>query len=359
MKKNLKVPVAMAYRLFYPQLAEDAIVQGKLDLWEMCRPMMADPFLPNKILEGREEEIIPCMACNICLARLFRDAEVNCFVRPSIGHESEPEYGFYGFAKAEEKKKVWIIGAGIAGMQAAAIAAEKGHEVTLTEKADHVGGQLASASHGPWGDEEFLRLVRYLEHGCKKHGVKLELGKTVTREEVKASDADIIIVATGAEARLDVKGADLLHVVSCLDVFENKVDVGKRVAILGDSGAAISTALLLLHRGGHQVSMIGKAKKPGQDVNPSYIWRYMKKLKDEHAVVVTNASVKEITPQGVIVETLEGERLVEADSVVVAFMKAQQELAGAKKKIYSVGDAITPRRGSSAILDGYRMGMRL
>jgi 2,4-dienoyl-CoA reductase (NADPH2) len=359
MKQNLKIPVAMAYRLFLPQIAEDAIAAGKLDIWEMCRPMMADPALPNKVLEGREEEIIPCMACNICLARLFRDAEVNCFVRPSIGHEGEPDWGYYGFAKSKAPKKVWIIGAGIAGMQAGAIAAEKGHDVTITDQADHTGGQLAAAAHGPWGDKEFMRLVSYLEHQCKKHGAKFELGRTVTKEEVKKAAADVVVVATGAAPQIDVKGADLPHVVSCLDVFEDRVKVGKQVAILGDSGAAIATALLLLGRGGHRVALIGKEKKPGQDVNPSYIWRYMRKLKDEAAVLVMDCDVQEVTDKGVLVQTREGEKLVEADTVVVATMKANTDLSHAKKKTYSVGDAITPRRGSSAIFDGYKLGMRL
>jgi len=108
----------MAYRLFEPQYPEAALAEGSIDFWESCRAMIADPMLPTKIREGREEDIIPCMACNICLARLFRDAELNCFVRPSLGHETEEHFGFYGFPKAEKKRRVWIIGAGIAGMQA-------------------------------------------------------------------------------------------------------------------------------------------------------------------------------------------------------------------------------------------------
>ncbi|RLB64591.1 MAG: NADH oxidase [Deltaproteobacteria bacterium] len=359
MKKNLSVPVAMAYRMFLPQLAEDAIVEGKLDIWEMCRPMIADPNLPNKILEGKEEEIIPCMACNICLARLFRDAELDCFVRPSLGHESEADWGFHGFSGSQEKKKIWIIGAGIAGLQTGAVAAEKGHDVTITDKADHTGGQLAAASHGPGGDDEFMRLVDYLEHRCKQFGAKIELNKAVSRDEVKASEADVIIVATGATPHIDVPGADLPHVVSCLDVFEEKAKVGKKAVVLGDSGAAIATALLLLHRGGHEVSLVGKAKKPGQDVNPSYIWRYIKKLRDESAVLVRNTKVKEITEKGVVVDTPDGEQVIEADTVIVAHMKPNQELSSAKKRIYTIGDAITPRRGSGAILDGVKMGMRL
>jgi 2,4-dienoyl-CoA reductase (NADPH2) len=359
MKQNLKIPVAMAYRLFLPQLVEEALIQNKLDVWEMCRPMIADPAMPEKVLEGREEEIIPCMACNICLARLFRDAELNCFVRPSLGHEHEPEWGYYGFPKTQHPKKVWIVGAGIAGMQAGAIAAEKGHDVTITERTDHTGGQLSAASNGPWGDDEFMRLVNYLEHRCKTFGAKFELEREVTREEVKKSEADVIIVSTGAKPHIDVKGADKPIAVSCLDVFENKVDVGARAVILGDSGAALSTALLLLHRGGHQVTIVGRAKKPGQDVNPSYIWRYMKKLRDEKAIMHRNTDVVEIADDGVVISTPEGDKKVEADTVIVAYMKAENELSGAKKRIYTLGDAITPRRGSSAIYDGYKMGMRL
>ncbi len=299
------------------------------------------------------------MACNICLARLFRDAELNCFVRPSLGHESEPDFGYYGFAKAKQKKKVWIIGGGVAGLQTAAVAAEKGHDVTVSERSDHTGGQLAAASHGPGGDEEFMRLVNYLEHRAKKFGAKIELNRTVTREEAKASDADAIVVATGAEPHVDIKGLEGKNVVSCLDVFEKKVEVGARAVILGDSGAAIATALLLLQRGGHKVTMVGRAKKPGQDVNPSYIWRYMKKLRDEAAVVLRNTDVQEITADGVVISTAEGEQKVEADTVIVAYMKANQELSDAKKRIFTIGDAITPRRGASAIQDGYKMGMRL
>ncbi|NMC72630.1 MAG: FAD-dependent oxidoreductase [Myxococcales bacterium] len=359
MKKNLKVPVSMAYRLFVPGIVEEAMQANRLDIWEMCRPMIADPFLPNKILEGREEEIIPCMACNICLARLFRDAELCCFVRPSLGHESEPEYGFYGFAKAAKPKKIWIIGAGVAGMQAGAIAAEKGHQVTITDKADHTGGQLAAAAHGPWGDDEFLRLVRYLEHRCRQFGAKFELGRTVTKEEVKASDADEVVIATGAVPRTDIRGADGKNVVSCLDVFEGRAKVGRRAVILGDGGVAISTALLLLHRGGHEVTMIGKAKKPGRDVNPSYIWRYMSKLKEGKAVLVMQTKVEEITAEGVAVTTPDGPKTIPADTVILAEVQSVQDLVKARKGVRVVGDALLARRANAAILDGYRLGMRL
>jgi 2,4-dienoyl-CoA reductase (NADPH2) len=358
MKKNLKVPVAMAYRLFEPKYPEKAIAEGNLDFWESCRAMIADPELPNKIAAGAEHTVRPCMACNICLARLFRDAELNCMVRPSLGHESEPAFGYYGFPKAEHKKKIWIIGAGIAGMHAGAIAAEKGHDVTITDSRDHVGGQFATASHGPWGDAEFMRLVTWLKSECSAHGAKLELDKTVTRDEIKTSDADAIVIATGARPTADMPGAD--KAVSCLDVIDGKVEAGKKVVILGDQGVAISTALFLLDKGGHDVTMVGPAKKPGRDVNPSYIWRYRMKLKQGGAVFMAKTQVLEVTDGGVKVSTPDGEQLLEADTVILAAMSKVDGLVGARKKdVYVLGDAREVRRGNSAINDGFRLGQRL
>ncbi|NOR52489.1 MAG: NADH oxidase, partial [Candidatus Aminicenantes bacterium] len=114
-KKAVKMPVSMAYRLFVPDIPDKAIAEGKLDIWEMCRPQIADPDLPNKIMWDRQEEITPCIACQVCLARLFRDAPVTCTVRPSCGHEGEREWGYYGFPKAEKKRKIIVAGAGVAG----------------------------------------------------------------------------------------------------------------------------------------------------------------------------------------------------------------------------------------------------
>jgi len=361
---SAETAIAMAYRLFVPSHPEQAIADGYLDFWESCRAMIADPFLPTKILEGREDEIIPCMACNICLARLFRDAELNCMVRPSLGHESEPDWGFYGFPKTEHPKKIWVLGAGLAGMQAAAIAAEKGNEVTVSDAADDVGGQSATASKGPWGDEEFMRLVRYLEGRCTRAGVTFELGRRVTNEEVDDAGADSVVIATGAVPKSDLPGADLDHVVSCLDAMDGKVELGKQVAILGSKGVAIAMALFLVHKGGHEITLIHRGKKPGLDVNPSYIWRYITKLREGGVVQERFARPKGITAAGVVLETKEGDKLVEAETVILADMHAVDELAADRKGkgrhgVYLIGDALLPRRGNAALLDGYKLGMRL
>jgi 2,4-dienoyl-CoA reductase (NADPH2) len=358
-KDELKMPICMAYRLFEPQYPEGALAEGAIDFWESCRAMIADPMLPTKILEGRENEIIPCMACNICLARLFRDAELTCGVRPTLGHESEADWGFYGFKPANEKKKIMIVGGGLAGLQAGAVAAEKGHEVTIFEKSDHLGGQAATCAKGPWGDEEFMRLVNFLKTMNEKHGAKIVMNSEVTPEMIEAAGADKVILATGAlPDRAAFPGGGLDNVVSCLDVMNEKVEIGKKVAIVGWKGVAISVALYLVDKGGYDVSIVGPVKKFGLDVNPSYIWRYMKKLKEGGVTQYTKHKIKELTPKGVLAEGPEKKQvLVECDTIILANMAPNVGLKYTKGDVYTIGDAIVTRRSPAAIHDGYRLGM--
>jgi 2,4-dienoyl-CoA reductase (NADPH2) len=362
-KEVVKVPVSMAYRLFLPQYPEEAIAREELDFWEMCRPMIADPFLPKKILEGREEDIIPCIACNVCLARLFRDTELCCTVRPSLGHEGDPAWGFYGFPKTADPKKVVIVGAGVAGMQAGAIAAEKGHDVTIYEKKAYVGGQMAVAANGPWGDNELMRLVDYLKTRCEKQGGKIVLNKAVSAEELKGEKADAVVIATGAVIdRESIPGSDKKHVVGGLDVLEGTAKWGKQVVIVGGLGVAISTALYIIDKDKEaKVSIVGPQKKFGGDVNPSYIWRYMKKLKEGGVVQVTQTAVKEITDDGLLIITPDKkEETVKADTVVLALLVPNGEIEYGKyqtRDVYMIGDCIQVRRGYAAVHDGYRMGM--
>jgi 2,4-dienoyl-CoA reductase (NADPH2) len=360
MKNNLDVPISMAYRLFQPEYPERAIAEGKLDFWESCRAMIADPFLPQKIMEDRQEEIIPCMACNICLARLFRDAELNCMVRPSLGHETEPEYGFYGFAKSEFHKKVVIVGAGVAGLQTASVAAQKGHDVTVYEKADTIGGQLEAASHGPGGDDEFMRLINHLAHLTELNGGKIVTNQDVTKDFIKEKNPDVTIFATGAQpARPDAPGADLPHVVSCLDVLRGGVELGNKVLLLGDIGATISTALYIMNKYPEkQVSILSGAKKIGRDVNPSYIWRYRKKLKDGGVTQFNLHKLAEIRDREVLAKAPDGNDVtIPADTVILSDMESYRPVT--YKDAYTIGDAQLSRRGNSALLDGFRMGMRL
>jgi len=385
-KKEVNIPVSMAYRLFVPDIPEKAIAEGKLDIWEMCRPMIADPALPNKIMWDKQEDIIPCVACQVCLARLFRDAPVNCTVRPSCGHEGEREWGYSGFPKAEVKRRIMIAGAGIAGLQCASIAAKKGHDVTVYEKTDHIGGQWYYASRNPrgegsdryWDDEEFMRWVNHMKAQCDKSGVKFILDTSVTKELLEQEKPDSLVIATGAVPEVpDIPGADQSHVKSMFDVFTGKAELGKNVVILGGSGAAISLTLFVidtLEREGlkdYNLVMIDPAPRFGLDVNPSYIWRYRLRLKKANVQQLTYGKVKEIKGNSVIADwkivdrkTKEKQEFnhqsIPADTVLLAQPVPNEELGygSFKGDTAMIGDCVWVRRGFDAIQDGYRLGMR-
>ena len=385
-KKALKIPISMAYRLFVPEIPEKAIAEGKLDIWEMCRPQIADPALPQKIMWDRQEDVIPCIACQVCLARLFRDAPVNCTVRPSCSHEGEREWGYYGFPKTEVKRKIIVAGAGIAGLQAARIAAEKGHDVTIYEKTGNLGGQWYYASRNPWGedsekywdDQEFMRWVNHMKAQCDKFGAKFVLNTAITKEVLEREKPDSLVIATGAVPDVpDVPGVDLPHVVSMFDVFTGKAKLGKNVVILGGSGAAISLALFVIDK---QVKagvddaglvLIDSAPRLGGDVNPSYIWRYRLRLKQAKVQQLTYGKVKEITDNGVVADWMLVNRktkekkefkdqIIPADTVILAELVPNQELGygSFKGDTAMIGDCVWVRRGFDAIQDGYRLGMR-
>jgi 2,4-dienoyl-CoA reductase (NADPH2) len=385
-KKALNIPVCMAYRLFTPEIPEKAIAEGKLDFWEMCRPQIADPALPNKIMWDKQEDIIPCIACQVCLARLFRDAAVTCTVRPSCGHEGEREWGYYGFPKTEKKRRIIIAGAGIAGLQAAAIAGQKGHEVTVYEKTGNIGGQWYYASRNPWGensgkywdDQEFMRWINHKKMECDKNGVKFVLNTPVTKELLQHENPDSLVIATGAVPEApEIPGVDKSHIFDMFEVFLGKVKLGRNVVILGGSGAAISLTLYVieaLKRNGVEnpsIALIDSASRFGLDVNPSYIWRYRLRLKQAKVQELTYGTVKEIENDSILAswtlvdaktkeKTKFEDQIIPADTIILAKLVPNKELGYGvcKGDVSIIGDSLWVRRGIDAIQDGYRLGMR-
>ncbi|MCU0726919.1 MAG: FAD-dependent oxidoreductase, partial [Planctomycetes bacterium] len=348
--------------LFLPEYPEAALSEGAMDLWEMCRPMIADPDLPRKIAEDRQEDIIPCMACNLCLTRLFRDQPITCMVRPWLGHEGEESWQIRPVA---QKKKVVVIGAGPGGMEAAATAAERGHDVVLFEKESRVGGQLLVSSHGPSGDEEFRRLSNYYESRCRKAGVKIRTAVAADEKAVAAEAPDAVVVATGVRWEVPpIPGIDRENVVTVKALMQGEAPAGKRVVILGGKGVGIAAAQFLLHRGGHEISIVEDQEKVGRDVNASYVWRYVKKLKEGKVRLFTSSTTKAITDAGVVVAGPDGaETVVPADTVVVATPQPETSLvaalAGRFPKVLTVGDVARVRRVHNATMDGYKAGLEV
>ncbi|RJR24250.1 MAG: FAD-binding protein [Desulfobacteraceae bacterium] len=357
-KSNVKVPIQMAYRLFTPDRPEKAIAAGELDVWEMCRPMIADPLMPKKVLEGRENEIRHCVACNLCLARLFRDAPMTCYINPLCAHEHDERI----YPKpAEEKKTVMIVGAGPAGLECAYVAAQRGHEVHVYDKRQELGGTILDASRAPYGDDELMTCIGYQKTMCEKYGVQFHLGKEVTEEMISDELPDTVVLATGPVYRElgQAKG----RAVNVLDVLNGKADVGDKVLVWGNRKPGIGVALYLAKKG-KKVSLVGKEKSAGFDINPSFKWRYMIYLRQSGVNVYNDCDIESVGEGEIIVKTYDGYRFpLACDTVVISERDANEALKKAVQgegiEMYVIGDALVPRNLSSAVHDGYRIGLRI
>ncbi len=243
LKKAVNVPVIASNRINMPDDAEALIASGRVDMVSMARPFLADPEWVNKVAQGRVDEINTCIACNqACLDHTFANQRASCLVNPRAGYETELVH-----RKAKRSKKVAVVGAGPAGLSAATVAAECGHDVTLFDSSDRIGGQFNLAMQVP-GKEEFAQTLRYFARRLAVTGVKLQLQTRVTQELLMSQGFDEVVVATGIVPRTPrITGVERTNVVSYIDVLQRKVTVGKRVAIIGAGGIGFDVGEFLLH----------------------------------------------------------------------------------------------------------------
>jgi 2,4-dienoyl-CoA reductase (NADPH2) len=361
-KEHVNIPIQMAYRLFKPGLPNEKIGAGELDQWEICRSMIADPHMPKKVAEGREEEIRHCVACNLCLARLFRDAPVTCYINPVCAHEWQEE--FANPKPAEEEKEVMIVGAGPAGLECAYTAARRGHDVHVYDKRDVIGGTLNEAKNAPYGDDELWTCIEYQKVMCEKAGVNFHLGTEVTDDLIEEEMPDTVVLATGPTySKIDAPGGDSDKIVNLLDVMSAKVEVGETVVVYGNRKPGIGCALHLAKQG-KKVTIVGKEKSAGFDVNPSFKWRYMIYMRQNGITVYNDGDIEEVTDEGIIVRAYDGIRWpVKCDTLVISDRGPNESLKKTVQsegiELFVIGDALIPRNLSSAVHDGYRIGIRL
>ncbi|MGI6404421.1 MAG: FAD-dependent oxidoreductase [Oscillospiraceae bacterium] len=360
-KRELKVPVMSAGRMGIPELAENSIAQGKTDMIAIGRDLMADPYWPAKVLADQEEEIRPCLGCHDgCMVRSFNGMRLCCSVNPSCSKE-----GISKIIPVQEKKKIMVVGGGIAGMEFARIATLRGHEVTLYEKTDQLAGHLNEACVPDFKDD-IKRLIRWYKRQMENTKVNIRYNTVVNEERIEKENPDILIIATGSTYRLpDVPGLDNGIAVTCCELLRGEKEAGSRVVVIGGGLEGSETALWLAKQG-VQVTIVEMQEEiVGRTLCGANATMLHGQLKEYGVKIMTSTKLSGITEKGVVLVN-ENRDIVEisCDTVamatgVVGNNQLYEAFVSKRPAVYNIGDCKKPRKIHDAIFEGWYLGMNL
>ena len=363
-KKAVNIPTIAAGGNRNPDKCEAILADGVADFIGLGRPLIADPEWPRKAMEGRVDDIRRCISCGKCLYKLGGTFiyPQSCSVNAAYGREKE----WSEVSPAPVTKKVMIVGGGAAGMEAARIASLRGHDVSLYEAGNELGGQLLLASTPP-GKQKLLWVRDYLVTQLTKQKVKIRLGVKVTPELIEREQPDVLVIATGARPWVpDIPGIKTEGVISAWDVLKGKAEINhKRVVILGGGMVGCETAEFLAQKD-NEVTVVEMLPQVASDMEPTNRRGLLDSLNNLKVSLLTNLRVEEITPAGVrVINTESGqEQTIKADIIVLALGSQPnddlaEELRRKRVDFYLIGDCREPRDIKEAIYEGSLIGRQI
>ena len=358
-KKALDIPVMTVGRINDLYIANQIITQKKADLVCIGRGLLADPEMPKKAQEGRQDEIRTCIACNTCMESIFKKGRIECLVNPMLGREKE-----MAFVPALQPKKIIVVGGGPGGLNLAWVAAKRGHEVDVYEKRGELGGQLLPGSI-PGHKAELRTLIQFQEKQAEIFGVKCHLNIEVSAEDIKALNPDVVILATGSLPALPaVEGIDKDIVLSFEDVLNGGSFDFKSVVIVGGGPTGLELALHLSEHG-ISVTVIEMLPQAGKGLEAMTKKIILTKLKENNVAISTDTRLLKIEDDGAVVANRDNQELfIKADKVVIATgtrpnTRLYDQIKSFGFEIHQIGDCLEPRSAKDAIYESAVLGRRI
>lgn len=359
-KKALNVPVIVTGRINHPLIAEDIIKSGKADIVHIGRQSLTDPEWPNKVREGHEDDIVQCLSCNEgCIEGLaiWLRPSITCVQNLALGREEQ-----YAQPKTTKPKKVLVAGGGPGGLEAARTAALRGHRVTLFEQDGYLGGQTKLAAIPP-SKTVYQEVARSRIKAIREMGVDIRMGQRLTVDMVKEIRPDILVIATGSEpAILNIPGANLHRIMTARKALTSDA-VGDNVLVIGGGLVGCETADYLSGNG-KSVTIVEMLKSTAKDIGPAARFFLRKRLKEKMVRIITQAKVKSISEECVILETPSGEeKIVPFDTIVMAtgattVNDLEEQVKGIVPEVYVIGDAVKPGKILAAVEKGAELALK-
>jgi 2,4-dienoyl-CoA reductase-like NADH-dependent reductase (Old Yellow Enzyme family)/thioredoxin reductase len=363
-KREIRIPVSVAGKINDPYIAEQILKEGKADFVIIARGMLADPFFPRKAMDGRVSDIRKCIACMRCTLCAAQGIPVVCTVNPAAGKEREFELKL---DRKGNRKRVLVVGGGPGGMETAVIAAQKGHDVTLWEATDRLGGQLNVAIVPP-GKGDFQSFLDYLKAQLEELKVKVELGKRATPEAVDKFAPDAVVLAVGSDPFIpEIPGVNGANVIDSRQVLSGDKKAGDKVVIIGGGSIGCETGDFLAEKGKKVVLAFPEvAPMTLEAVDGPTMKMLLRRLEEKSVRIVAGVKeFKQITPEGVRLIDGQGKAVfLEADSIVLATgarpnKGLAQSLRGKSFELHEVGDCVEVRRMTEAVHEGAEAGLEI